>query len=67
MFGIIDFDMSIHEIKIYLDLNPESKSKVLDKYASKVDLGYFFFDSENGHCYLFDKDGKELVIKAELS
>ena len=51
--------MSIHELKIYLDLSPESKSKVLDKYASKIDLGYFFFDSKNGHCYLFDEDGEE--------
>ena len=51
--------MSIHELKIYFDLNPESKSKILDKYAKKFDLGYFFVDSEDGQCYLFDRYGKE--------
>ena len=54
--------MSIHEIKIYLDLNPESKPKVLDRYAKKFDLGYFFVDSEDGRCYLFDRYGKEKDI-----
>ena len=51
--------MSIHELKIYLDLSPESKSKVLFKYAKKFRLGYFFVDSEDGHCYLLDKYGEE--------
>ena len=51
--------MSIHELKIYLDLSPESKSKVLFKYAMEFDLGYLFVDSENGHCYLFDEHGEE--------
>ena len=54
--------MSIIELKIYLDLNPESKSKILDKYAMKFDLGYFFVDSEDGHCYWFDRYGKEKDI-----
>ena len=54
--------MSIHELKIYFDLNPESKSKILDKYAKKFDLGYFFVDSEDGYCYLFDENGKEKDI-----
>ena len=51
--------MCIDELKIYLDLNPESKSKVLDKYAMKFNLGYFFVDSEDGHCYLLDRNGNE--------
>ena len=54
--------MSIHELKIYFDLNPESKSKILDKYAKKFYLGYFFVDSEDGHCYWFDRYGKEKDI-----
>ena len=52
--------MSITELKIYLDLSPKSKSKTLDKYAKKFDLSsYFFIDSEDGQCYLFDRYGKE--------
>ena len=51
--------MSIYELKIFFDLNPESKSKILDKYAKKFYLGYFFVDSENGQCYLFDRCGNE--------
>ena len=57
--------MSIYELKIYLDLSPESKQKILDKYAEKFifgyccNHGYFFVDSENGQCYLFDRYGKE--------
>ena len=51
--------MSIYELKILFDLDPNSKSNVLDKYAKKCRLGYFFIDSEDGHCYLFDKDGNE--------
>ena len=54
--------MSITELKIYLDLSPELKSKVLDKYAKKFDLGYFFVDSEDGQCYLFDEHGDEKDI-----
>ena len=51
--------MSIYELKILFDLDPESKPKVLDKYAKKFRLGYFFVDSEDGCCYLFDEDGNE--------
>ena len=52
--------MSITELKIYLDLSPKSKSKTLDKYAKKFDLSsYFFIDSEDGQCYLFDEYGNE--------
>ena len=51
--------MSINELKIYFDLNPESKSKILDKYANNFDFDYFFVDSENGQCYLFDEHGNE--------
>ena len=51
--------MSIYELKILFDLNPESKSKVLCKYANKFKLSYFFVDSEDGHCYWFDRYGKE--------
>ena len=54
--------MSIYELKILFDLNPESKSKVLCKYANKFKLSYFFVDSEDGHCYWFDRYGKEKDI-----
>ena len=54
--------MSIYELKILFDLDPNSKSKVLDKYAKKCRLGYFFVDSEDGQCYLFDRYGKEKDI-----
>ena len=54
--------MSIYELKIYLNLDPKSKSKILDRYAKKFYLGYFFVDSEDGHCYLFDRYGKEKDI-----
>ena len=52
--------MSINELKIYFDLSLDSKSKVLDRYTKKFYLGgYFFVDSENGQCYLFDRYGEE--------
>ena len=67
--------MSIYELKILFDLNPESKLKVLDKHAKQFRLNffspnyffvdsedrhcYFFVDSEDGHCYVFDRYGKE--------
>ena len=51
--------MLITELKIYLDLSLDSKPKVLDRYAKKFDLGYFFVDSEDGQCYLFDRCGNE--------
>ena len=55
--------MSINELKIYLDLSLDSKSKVLDKYAKVFNLSnYFFVDSEDGQCYLFDEDGNEKDI-----
>ena len=51
--------MSIYELKILFDLNPKSKTKILDKYAKEFMLGYFFVDSEDGHCYLLDRFGEE--------
>ena len=51
--------MSIYELKILFDLNPESKLKVLDKHAKRFRLGYFFVDSNDGHFYLFDEHGNE--------
>ena len=49
--------MSINELQILLDLNQDNKINILNNVASKINLGYFFVDSEDGHCYLFDKDG----------
>ena len=56
--------MSIHELKIYLDLSLDSKSKVLDKYAKKFYFCYVFVDSEDGQCYLFDEYGNEKDVLA---
>ena len=50
--------MSIAELQILLDLNYGNELDVLDKHASLTDYGYLFVDSEDGHCYLFDKNGK---------
>ena len=49
--------MTIIELQILFDLNYDNKVKILNDVASKIDLGYFFIDSENGHCYLFDEQG----------
>ena len=51
--------MTIHELKILFDLNPESKSKILDECSRRFRRGYFFVDSDDGHCYLFNRRGKE--------
>ena len=55
--------MSITELQILLDLNYGNELDVLDKHASLTDYGYLFVDSENGHCYLFDQNGKMDDIK----
>ena len=49
--------MSINELYILLDLNQDNKTKILKDVASKMNLGYFFIDSYDGYCYLFDKNG----------
>ena len=55
--------MTIAEFQILLDLNYGNELDVLDKHVSLTDYGYLFVDSEDGHCYLFDKNGKMDDIK----
>ena len=55
--------MSITEFQILLDLNYRNEHDVLEEHASLTDYGYLFVDSEDGHCYLFDKNGKMDDVK----
>ena len=51
--------MSIYELHILLDLHPESKENVLKKCTNLYKYGYFFVDSDNGQCHMFDMLGNE--------
>ena len=56
--------MTVTELQILLDLNYENEVDVLDKYAVLIEYGcYLFVDSEDGQCYLFDKNGKMDDVK----
>ena len=54
--------MTINELKILLDLgNPDDVIKS-HAHAIECGIGWLFVDSNDGHCYLFDKNGKEKDI-----
>ena len=55
--------MTISELHIQLDLQPENRIDILKDIAQECDEGYLFVDSNDGHCYLFDKNGNENDIK----
>ena len=55
--------MTINELHIRFDLQPENKINVLNIAASKCSNGYLFVDSSDGHYYLFDENGNEDDIK----
>ena len=55
--------MTITELHIKLDLQPENKINILKDAARKCNEGYIFVDSSDGHCYLFDENGNEDDIK----
>ena len=55
--------MTINELHIKLDLQPENKINILKDIAQECDEGYLFVDSSDGHCYLFDENGNEDDIK----
>ena len=60
--------MTINELYIQLDLQPENridilKDTILKDTAIKCDKGYLFVDSSDGHCYLFDRNGNEDDVK----
>ena len=50
--------MTVTELQILLDLNYRNEHDVLEEHTSLTDYGYLFVDSEDGYCYLFDKNGK---------
>ena len=54
--------MTISELHIQLDFQPENRIDILKDVAAYCDKGYFFVDSSDGHCYLFDKNGNECDI-----
>ena len=55
--------MTVTEFQILLDLHYGNEYDVLEEHASLTYYGYLFIDSENGQCYLFDKNGKIDDIK----
>lgn len=55
--------MTITELHIQLDLQPESKIDILENAAAYCSNGYLFVDSSDGRCYLFNKNGIEDDVK----
>ena len=56
--------MTINELHIKFDLQPENRINILKDVAVYCDNGkYLFVDSSDGHCYLFDRNGNEDDIK----
>ena len=55
--------MTLDELQILLDISSDNKFAVLKQHAHKTSYGYIFVDSSNGHCYLFDKHGKQDDIR----
>ena len=52
--------MTITELHIQIDLQPENRIDILKDAAFKCRNGYhLFIDSIDGHCYLFDEDGNK--------
>ena len=49
--------MTITDLQIQLDLHFDDKAKVLRDVACDIHKGFFFVDSEDGQCYLFDESG----------
>ena len=55
--------MTITELHIKFDLQPENRIDILEDFTFKCGNGYLFIDSSDGHFYLFDKDGNEDDVK----
>jgi len=55
--------MTISELHIQFDLQPENRINILNDVAKYRNKKYLFVDSLDGHCYLFDEDGNEADIK----
>ena len=54
--------MTINELQIQLDLNQDHQVDVLNDFAYKQSKYFLFVDSEDGQCYLFDKNGNQIGI-----
>lgn len=52
--------MTVDELKILLDIS--DPGDVLKSNAKECSNGWLFVDSNDGHCYLFDRNGKEKDI-----
>ena len=55
--------MTFSELQILLDISKGNEVDVLEKHTKEIDIGYIFVDSEDGQCWLFDKNGKIDDIK----
>ena len=55
--------MTINELYIQIDLQPENKINILEDVAAYCGKEYLFVDSSDGHCYLFDENGNEDDVK----
>ncbi|MBP5784574.1 MAG: leucine-rich repeat domain-containing protein [Methanobrevibacter sp.] len=55
--------MTINELHIQLDLQPENRIDTLRDVAMSFRKGYLFVDSNDGHCCLFNENGNEDNIK----
>ena len=55
--------MTFSELQILLDISKGNEVDVLEKHTKEIDIGYIFVDSEDGQCWLFDKNGKIADIK----
>ena len=51
--------MTISELHIQIDLQPENRIDILKDVARKYNKEYLFIDSLDGHCYLFDRNGND--------
>ena len=53
--------MTITELQIQFDLNPDNRIDVLENAdtCQLIDYGYLFVDQDDGQCYLFNKNGQE--------
>ena len=49
---------SLEELLIDLDLNQESKTDVLKNAGKKIKTNKYFVVTDDGHCHLFDENGK---------
>ena len=54
--------MTISELQILFDINKGNECALLKEHACFTKHGYFFINSEDGQCYLFDIFNKNVKI-----